>query len=193
MRHAAAKLDRGHGWTIIQRVDPLFRRRAVVVAGACVLLVAGFAMLVFEEDDATSAGGLAPGQIYSTDDGDPIDVFYALDESGMGCISLGERTAPSSETAPPSTGGIVYGGRGSCVDPEELETGGTYKLVIPESTELPAVVVGVMPAGATGATVSALGWKTARAETRGQWFLASLESADPDPYDLADIRVRFDY
>jgi len=161
-------------------VDPLFRRRSVVVAGACVLLIAGLAMLMLD-DDTTSAGGLEAGQIYSTDDGDPIDVFYAPDESGMGCMSVGGR------------GGIVYGGRVTCVDPEELEEGGTYKLVIPASAEMPAVVVGVMPAGATGATVSALGWKTALAETRGQWFLASLESADPNPYDLADIRVEFDY
>ena len=136
-------------------------------------------MLIFEDDDATSAGGLATGQIYSTDDGDPIDVSYALDASGMGCMSV--------------IGGLSYGGYRSCFDPEELEEGGTYKLVIPASVDMPAIVVGVMPAGATGATVSALGWKTARAGTRGQWFLASLESADPNPYDLADIRVEFDY
>jgi hypothetical protein len=135
-------------------------------------------MLVLD-DDATSVSGLAAGQIYSTDDGDPIDVSYALDESGRGCMSV--------------IGGIGYGGHTTCVDPEELEEGGTYKLVIPESVDMPAMVVGVMPAGATGATVSALGWKTARAETRGQWFLASLEATDPDPYDLADIRVEFDY
>jgi hypothetical protein len=55
------------------------------------------------------------------------------------------------------------------------------------------VVIGVMPADATGATVGAVGWKTARAQTRGQWFLASLEPADPSLWDLADIRVTFDY
>jgi hypothetical protein len=124
---------------------------------------------------------IAAGQIYSTDDGDPIDVFYAPDESGMGCMSVGGR------------GGIIYGGSPvSCVDPEELEEGGTYKLVLPVSAEMPALVVGVMPAGATGATVSAVGWRTARAETRGQWFLASLEPADPSPWDLRDVHVEFD-
>jgi len=162
-------------------VEPLFRRRAVVVASACVLLIAGLAMLMLDDDDATSAGGLAAGQIYSTDDGDPFDVYYEIDDSGTGCMSVGGRS------------GIVYGGRVSCFDPKELEGGGTYKLVIPASTEMPAHVVGVMPAGATDATVSAVGWETARAETRGQWFLASLEPADPSPYDLADIRVEFDY
>lgn len=133
------------------------------------------------DDDTTSAGRLAAGQIYSTDDGDPIDVFYEIDDAEMGCMSVGGR------------GGIVYGGRMSCLDPKELEEGGTYKLVIPMTLDMPAIVVGVMPAGATGAWVGALGWRTARAETRGRWFLAPLESADPDPYDLADIRVEFDY
>ena len=136
-------------------------------------------MLLLDDDEATSAGGLAAGQIYSTDDGDPIDVSYALDESGRGCMSV--------------IGRISYGGHTSCFDPEELEEGGTYKLVIPITVDMPAIVVGVMPADATGALVSALGWTTARAETRGQWFLASLEPADPSPYDLADIRVVFDY
>ncbi len=138
-------------------------------------------MLLLDDDDATTTGRLAAGQIYSTDDGDPIDVFYEIDDSEMGCISMGGR------------GGIAYGGRVSCFDPKELEEGGTYKLVIPASTKMPAVVVGVMPAGATGAWVGALGWKSARAETRGKWFLASLTPADPNPYDLADIRVEFDY
>jgi hypothetical protein len=162
-------------------VEPLFRRRGVVVAGACVLVISGIAMLVLDDDDATSAGGLAVGQIYSTGDGDPIDVFYEIDDSEMGCMTVAGR------------GGIAYGGRESCFDPKELEQGGTYKLVIPASVEMPAVVVGVMPSGATGAIVSAIGWKAARAETRGQWFLASLEPTDPSPYDLADIRVEFDY
>ena len=70
----------------------------------------------------------------------------------------------------------------SCFDPKELEEGGTYKLVIPASAEMPAQVVGIMPPGATGAFVRAIGWGAARAETRGQWFLASLEPTnDPQP------------
>jgi len=39
--------------------------------------------------DTTSAdAGLTEGLIYSTDDGDPIDVFYGPDESGMECMTL---------------------------------------------------------------------------------------------------------
>lgn len=166
-------------------MTPLFRRRAVVVAGACVVLAAALAVFVLSGDERRSAGGLAAGQIYSTDDGDPINVSYALDASGMGCIQLGRSV---------HGGGVFYGGSPvSCFDPEELAEGGTYKLLIPPSAELPAVVIGVMPAGATGALVRAVGWETARAETRGQWFLASLEPADPSPWDLRDIRVEFDY
>ena len=129
-------------------------------------------------------------QIYSTDDGDPIDVVYAHDESGMGCIHFG-RSIDGGRTV--TVGGLLYGGGPvSCFDPDELVREGTYKLVIPASAELPAVVVGVMPAGATGATVRSVGWKTARAETRGRWFLASLDPVDPSPFDLADIGVTFD-
>jgi len=80
----------------------------------------------------------------------------------------------------------------SCFDPEELDKGGFYKLVLPESVEMPALVIGVMPAGATGATVEGIGRKPARAETRGRWFLASLEPAASSPLDLADVRVEFD-
>lgn len=166
-------------------MKPLFRRRAVAVAGACVVLAAALAWFVLGGDERTSASGLAAGQVYSTDDGDPIDVVYTLDESGRGCIHLGGSV---------HGGGVIYGGSPvNCFDPKELAEGGTYKLVVPPSAELPALVVGVMPAGATGALVSAVGWETARAETQGQWFLASLEPADPSPWDLADIRVEFDY
>lgn len=63
-------------------MDPLFRRRGVVVAGACVLVVAGLAMLLLEDDDTTNTGGLPAGQIYSTDDGDPLDVTYASTSRG---------------------------------------------------------------------------------------------------------------
>ena len=158
--------------------------RLVVVACAAVVTVAGFVAATRPNElEAVAAGQI---QIYSTDDGDPIDVFYGLDESGMGCMSVSGGFM--------SGGSIFYGGtKTTCVDPDELDKGGSYKLLIPASAEMPAVVVGVMPAGATGATVSAIGWKTARAETRGQWFLASLPPADPSPYDLADIRVEFDY
>jgi hypothetical protein len=132
-------------------------------------------------DSGSDSAEIATGQIYSTDDGDPIDVFYELDESGMGCMKVI---------------GFVYGvgggGHPSCFDPEELEKGGTYALVLPASAEMPALVVGVTPAGAIGATVGGIGRKTARAETRGRWFLASLEPADPSPSDLADLHVEFD-
>lgn len=155
-------------------------RFMVVACAAAVLAVATFVAATGSNE------AIATGQIYSTDDGDPIDVFYRPDESGMGCMRLG---------------GFLYGGNVifgdgrnvSCFDPEELDKGGSYKLVLPESVEMPALVIGVMPAGATGATVGGIGRKTARAETRGRWFLASLEPADPSPWDLADIRVEFDY
>ena len=140
-------------------------------------------MLVLDDDDATSAGGLAVGQIYSTDGGDPIDVFYEIDDSEMGCMSVGGSVAASS------TAGEV-----SCFDPKEVEEGGTYKLVIPASAEMPALVVGIMPAGATGAIRSCASGG-GRRERRPADSGSSRRSSRPTPAraDLADIRVEFDY
>ena len=162
-------------------MKPPVRLRGIVVA--CALVTVALAVYTRGGDEAWLAGKIAAGQIYSTDDGDPIDVSYGPDESGrLGCMSVSV-----------SFNVVLYGGSSvSCFDPVELEEGGTYKLIIPGLVEMPALVVGVMPAGATGATVGGIGRKTARAETRGRWFLASLEPTDPSPWDLADIRVEFD-
>ena len=158
-------------------------RRALLVGSAAgLVLVVVLVVAVLVDSDSNE---IAAGQIYSTDAGDPIDVFYGPDESGMECMTFSGFLY----------GGNVifgYGGNVSCFDPEELDEGGTYKLVLPASAEMPALVIGVMPAGATGATVGGIGRKTARAETRGRWFLASLEPVAPSPWDLADVRVEFD-
>lgn len=150
-------------------------RRALLVGSAAgLVLVVVLVAAVLVDSDSTE---IAAGPIYSTDAGDPVDVVYGPDESGLGCMNVG---------------GFTYGGSESCFDPEEVAKGGSYLLAIPESAEMPAVVVGVMPAGATGATVGGVGRKTARAETRGRWFLASLEPAAPSPLDLDTVRVEFE-
>lgn len=160
-------------------------------------MVLAIAVVVSALDDRT--GELVPGTIYSTAAGDPFDVAYGIDESGMGCISLGG-LQPSRSSAfsqgrqwRRATSGLFYGGsRVNCIDPDELDEGGTYQLVLPAAAEKPALVVGVMPAGATGAVVGGVGRETTRAEARGRWFLASLEPAAPSLLDLATIRVEFD-
>ena len=127
------------------------------------------------------ASGLAYGQIYSTEEGDPIDLLYGPGEPGSDCMTA-------------LRGGIFYGGSNvSCFDLEVVDEGGTYRLVLPRHAEDPAVLVGVMPAGATGATASGVGREPARAETRGRWFLASLEPSDPSVLDLETLDVDFDY
>lgn len=150
------------------------RRALLVCSAAGLVLVVVLVAAVLVDSDSTE---IAAGQIYSTDAGDPVDVVYGPDESGLGCMNVG---------------GFTYGGSVSCFDPEEVDKGGSYLVAIPESAEMPAVVVGVMPAGATGATVGGVGRKTAQAETRGRWFLASLEPAAPSTSNLATVRVEFE-
>jgi hypothetical protein len=151
---------------------------AIAVAVALVVSLGG-------NDGTRPPIGLVAGQIYSTGSGDPLDVVYEIDESGMGCMRMRGLTI--------RVGGILYGAGPRCFDPEVVEHGGTYWVVLPASTEDPALVVGVMPSGATGATVSGVGWSSAWAEVRGRWFLASLAPAVPDESNLEDFRVRFKY
>ncbi|MGH3127502.1 MAG: hypothetical protein ACRDPX_06260 [Gaiellaceae bacterium] len=154
-------------------------------AAAAIALAVVFAVSTRDGDENPPADELVVGPIYSTDRGDPIDVDYGVDESGMGCIYLRGLAF--------GVGGIPYGAGPRCFDLEEVEQGGTYQVLLPASTKDPALVVGVMPAGATGAKASGVGWRSAQAEISGRWFLASLEPAAPDESNLDDFRVRFEY
>jgi hypothetical protein len=152
-----------------------------VAAAAAIALVVVLAVSMLDSDEGTPSSELVAGQIYSTERGDPIDLLYERDDEGTGCMRF-------------VSAGIFYGGSNvSCFDLERIDEGGTYKLVLARYAEDPAVVVGVMPAGATGATVTGVGRKAARAEPRGRWFLALLEPADPSVADLETLRVRFEY
>jgi hypothetical protein len=153
---------------------------AAAIALAVVLLVS-----TLGSDETEPALELEGGHIFSIDAGDPLDVVYEIDDSGMGCIRL--------RGLPDRTSGIPYGGSPLCMSLEEVDEGGMYRVLLPVSVEDPALVVGVMPRSATGATVSGVGWKTTRADVRGRWFLASLEPATPDIANLEPIRVRFEY
>ena len=152
-----------------------------LAAAAAIALAVVLVVSMTDGDEPGRATEVAVGHIYSTDAGDPIDVFFEPGESGSGCMTF-------------LSGGIFYGGSNvSCFDLEEVDEGGTYRLVLPRYAEDPAVLVGVMPTGATGATASGVGRKPARAEARGRWFLASLEPADPSVLDLETLDVDFDY
>jgi hypothetical protein len=152
-----------------------------LAAAAAIAVAVVLAVSMLDTDDPSPTDELAAGQIYSTDAGDPIDLFYEPGEPGMGCM-----TNVSS--------GIFYGGTNtSCFGLEDVDDGGSYQLFLPASAEDPAVLVGVMPVGATGARVRGVGRKPARAETSGRWFLALLEPADPSVHELETLGVQFDY
>lgn len=150
-----------------------------VIALAVALILSGL-----DGDPADPGNDLAAGQIYAIAAGDPLDVVYEADDAGTGCLVLG-RLAEG--------GGIPYGGRTRCFHKEEVDTDGALLVVLPASAEDPALVVGVVPAGATSATASGIGWKTTQAEVKGRSFLASLEPAPPDVTNLEPIRVKFEY
>jgi hypothetical protein len=119
---------------------------------------------------------LVPGTIFSTDEGDGIDVVYGPDDQGRRCTNIGA---------------FFYGSAVGCFDLETVEETGSYEVVIPESKRKPPLVVGVMPASANAATVS-LRSTTVEAETRGRWFLASLEPGVLGPTNDASVVAKFD-
>jgi hypothetical protein len=158
---------------------------SVSAAAAIALAVALLVVTTRDSNVAATGSELVAGQIYSTDAGDPVDVVYEIDESGTGCMSL--------RGVPHRTSGIPFGGSTLCFSLKEVDEGGMYRVLLPASVEDPALVVGVLPHGATGAIVNAVGWKTTRANVRGRWFLASLEPAPPDVLNLEPLRVQFEY
>lgn len=178
------KLDRGHATTIIECVRPKAWWLSLAAAMAIALAIVLF-MSTRDADQLDPDDELVAGQIYSTDAGDPLGIVYETDDPGTGCVAL--------SSFPNDTSGIPYGGTTRCLTLEEIDQDGMYLVLLPESAEDPALVAGVMPSGATGATVSGIGWTTTRAALRGRWFLASLLPATPDIANLEPFRVRFDY
>jgi hypothetical protein len=157
-------------------MQPLFRRRAPVVAGACILIAAGLAKVVLGGDEKGRATELAYGQIYSTEDGDPIDVLAdAGDEPHMVCMNVG---------------GFAYGTSISCTDIEAAGKTGSWMLAIPESEAKPPIAVGIMPADATRA-VAVVGSQRVASEARGRWFLAELEPGSLGPNNARSVDVEF--
>jgi hypothetical protein len=116
---------------------------------------------------ACGGGGdaLASGRPYSVDDGDPVDVVLTDENDGGRCMTVS---------------GTGYRRVASCFGVAHAEENGNYVLMTAESA--PTVVVGFMPASATGATVDID--PPVRAEARGRWFLATLT-----PEQLASTNV----
>lgn len=121
-------------------------------------------------------GEIARGSVFSTDEGEPVDVVYGPAQQGRDCMTVDA---------------FSYGSTISCFDVETVDESGSYVVVIPESTGKPPLVVGVMPAGTIDATVL-VGSASVHADTRGRWFLASLEPGALGPKNDAQVVVKFD-
>jgi hypothetical protein len=127
------------------------------------------------------AEGLASGQPYSVEDGDPVDVVLTDANDGGRCLTV-------------SGGG--YKTVASCFGVEFGEENGNQVLL--SADDEPTLVVGFMPAAATRATVDVE--PPVRAETRGRWFLATLTPAQLASTNfellgsgkLEAVRVEFD-
>ena len=131
---------------------------------------------MLEGDQKGRASGLAYGQIYSTEEGDPIDVLAdAGDEPDMVCMNVG---------------GFAYGTSISCTDIEAARETGSWMLAIPESAAKPPIAVGIMPADATRA-VAVVGSQRVPGEARGRWFLAELEPGSLGPNNASPVDVEF--
>ena len=148
--------------------------RLLLIASAALLLAVaiGAALTSSSEGEA-----VATGQIYSTEDGDPIDAFAGPgDEPGTMCTNIG---------------GFFYGSSVSCVTLDDVDRTGSYELVVPESKAKPPLVVGVLPLGASGA-VARVDEASVSAQTRGRWFLVSLEPGSLGPNNANPVTVDFD-
>jgi hypothetical protein len=148
----------------------------VVLCAAAVLFAALLAAAGDDYDPVPPelSDAVAEGLIFSSESGDPLDVYFTRDTARTGCMNVGA---------------FSYGSTISCFDTGGPE--GSYAVVIPTTRRKPPIVVGVMPSGATGATVQA-GESRARAETRGRWFLASLEPGALGAKNATPVSVEFD-
>jgi hypothetical protein len=125
----------------------------------------------------SSAEEVAFGQVYSTDRGDPLDVFVGQGDSpGMVCANVGA---------------FFYGSGISCFALDDADDTGSYQVAIPGRRRSPPLVVGVMPATANSATVL-VGNGRVESETRGRWFLAELELGALGPRNATPLTVDFD-
>jgi hypothetical protein len=138
------------------------------------VLVAGLVGIL-----AVTRGGepaeIAQGDVYSTDAGDPLDVFYGPGDRGLMCMNVGA---------------FSYGSGISCVDPAAVDDTGSWTLEIPDVRQKPPLVVGILPADAGGATVQ-VGSTQVEASTRGRWFLARLPVGSLGPGNNAPVEVAF--
>jgi hypothetical protein len=151
--------------------------RSLLVVASTVLLVGALVLATRSESAGTEGAEIALGQVYSTDAGDPVDVVADPgDMPGAICANVG---------------GFFYGSGSTCFTEAGAEMTGSWVLVIPDAGRRPPLVVGVLPASASGATVTVDGERF-EATPRGRWFIASLDSGVLGPNDAEPVDVDFD-
>lgn len=120
-------------------------------------------------------GEIAQGEVFSTRAGDPVDVVYGREGRRLSCMNVGATYYPPNV---------------SCADPADVEKAGTWVLVLPEVKARPPLVVGIVPSGASTATVHVRS-TSVEADMRGRWFVASLPARVLGPRNDVPFAVGF--
>ena len=143
---------------------------ACVVGVAVAAGVAAIAVIGGDREEIA----LRTSMIFSSEDGDPIDVYFAREARTRGCMNAGS---------------FFYGSTVSCFELDRPT--GSYQVIPPSRSTKSPLVVGLMPPGATGASVDVRG-ETVAATTRGRWILASLAPGTLGPGNRTPVDVEFD-
>jgi hypothetical protein len=151
--------------------------RSLLVIASTVVLVGGLVLATRSGSDGTEGDEIALGHVYSTDAGDPVDVVAEPgDMPGTICANVG---------------GSFYGSGSTCFARDGTEVTGSWVLAIPAGGRRPRLVVGVLPASASGATVTVADERF-EATSRGRWFIASLEPGVLGQSNAETVQVGFD-
>ena len=142
-----------------------------------VVLVGGLVLATRSESDGTEGVEIALGHVYSTDAGDPVDVVA---EPG-----------DMPRTICANVGGFFYSSGSTCFTGDGADMTGSWVLVIPDGGRRPPLVVGVLPASASGAAVTVADERF-EATSRGRWFVASLETGALGQSNARPVHVDFD-
>jgi hypothetical protein len=154
-------------------------KRAVLIVSALGAMAAAVVTAVIADrggaDGRSVSDDLVPGPVFSMRDGAPVDVSLYRSVGTTRCMHISG----------------AFHATTSCFDVEGAAASGSYQVLIPPFGATTSVlVVGVMPSGATRATVE-VGGTTVRATTRGRWFLAPLEPGELGEGNRAPVSVEF--
>jgi hypothetical protein len=154
-------------------------KRAVLIVGALGAIAAALLTAVIGDrggaDGPSVSNDLVPGTVFSIRYGAPVDVSLYRSVGTTRCMHVSG----------------AFHATTSCFDVDGAAAAGSYQVLVPPFGATTSVlVIGVMPSGASRATVE-VGRTTARVTTRGRWFLARLAPGELGEENRAPVSVEF--